>query len=147
MTEAKMNLPTEIGGKPVMVNVTLPVPFERITNAIIGAIEGGSNYWMDGFMPLPASGDIRADMKARDLIWYAEAEFWERGGGAHVTFDKPTEDDPGFRNIGKAELEAGLTKMAAVAATHFADLINENDDAITHDVFIQCVLFGEIVFG
>ena len=132
---------------PITVQATVEVPFEHITNALIGAIEGGSGYWMDSFAPLPASEDIRAELRAADKIWYAETEFWERGGGARLTFDKPTEADPGFRVIGKAELVTGLNAMAAKAPQHFADLVNENDDAITHDVFIQCVLFGEIVFG
>lgn len=132
---------------PITVQATVEVPFDHITNAIIGAIEGGSVYWMNFFAPLATSADLRAELKADDKIWYAETEFWERGGGARIEFDKPTESDPGFRNVGKAELVTGLNTMAAKAPKHFADLINENDDAITHDVFIQCVLFGEIVFG
>lgn len=145
--DAKLALPIEIGGKPILINVTLPVPFERITNCITGAIEGGSGYWCNTFVPLPASSDIKADIRERGGIWYDETEFWERGGGAHVEFDKPTDTDPGFRDIGRADLERGLTKMAEIAPRHFADLINENDDATTHDVFLQCVLFGEIIFG
>lgn len=47
--DAKLALPTEIGGKPILINVTLPVPFERITNCITGAIEGGSTYWCNTF--------------------------------------------------------------------------------------------------
>lgn len=132
---------------PITVQATLEVPFEHITNAIIGAIEGGSTYWMDSFAPLPASEDIRAELRADDKVWYAEPEFWERGGSARTTFDKPTASDPGHRTIGKDELVKGLSVMATKAPKHFADLISENDDAITHDVFIQCVLFGEIVFG
>ncbi len=146
--DAKLALPTEIGGQSIMVNVTLPVSFDLITNAIVGAIEGGSGYWCHTFLPLPESNDIVADIRSKGgSIWYSETEFWTRGGGARVEFDPPTEKDDGFRFVGKTHLEAGLTKMAAIAPQHFADLINENDDATTHDVFLQCVLFGEIIFG
>jgi hypothetical protein len=34
-----------------------------------------------------------------------------------------------------------------LAPRHFADVLNENDDAGTGDVFLQCCLFGEIIFG
>jgi len=37
--------------------------------------------------------------------------------------------------------------MASEAPRHFADFIAENDDAETADVFLQCCLFGRIVFG
>jgi hypothetical protein len=41
----------------------------------------------------------------------------------------------------------GLEIMATKYARHFADLVSENDDADTHDVFLQCALFGEVVYG
>lgn len=30
---------------------------------------------------------------------------------------------------------------------HWADIINESDDANTADVFLQCVVFGEVIYG
>jgi hypothetical protein len=30
---------------------------------------------------------------------------------------------------------------------HWADFINENDDAITGDIFVQCCVFGDTVYG
>lgn len=30
---------------------------------------------------------------------------------------------------------------------HWADVLAENDDATTGDVFLQCCLFGECIFG
>lgn len=130
------------------VTATIEVPFERITNCITGCIEGGSTYWMNTFVPLPASADIVADIRAKgDGIWYDTEEFWTRGGGAHLEFDPTTDKDTGKRDIGIQHLKDGLSVMARIAPRHFADLINENDDATTHDVFIQCVLFAEIIYG
>lgn len=37
--------------------------------------------------------------------------------------------------------------MAEKDPRHFGDLVSENDDADTHDVFIQHVLFGEVIYG
>lgn len=37
--------------------------------------------------------------------------------------------------------------MAEKSPRHFADLLSEDDDATTHDVFIQHVLFGEVIYG
>jgi hypothetical protein len=30
---------------------------------------------------------------------------------------------------------------------HYADLVEENDDAITGDVFLQLAVFGELIYG
>jgi hypothetical protein len=37
--------------------------------------------------------------------------------------------------------------MAADYPRHFADLVNENDDADTGDAFVQCCVFGEVIYG
>jgi hypothetical protein len=37
--------------------------------------------------------------------------------------------------------------MAQAYTRHFADFINQNDDAITGDVFLQCCLLGEVLYG
>lgn len=132
----------------IKIATKVDVRMERVTDMLVGAIEGGSGYWCETFVPLPASGDIVADIRANGgSIWYSEEQFWTRGGGAHVEFDKPTDEDPGFRDIGLADLTKGLAIMAEKSPQHFADLVNENDDATTSDVFLQYVLFGEVIFG
>jgi len=41
----------------------------------------------------------------------------------------------------------GLNVMATHYPRHFADFLNEASDAITADVFLQCCLFGELIYG
>jgi hypothetical protein len=36
--------------------------------------------------------------------------------------------------------------LATKYPRHFADLVNENTDAITADVLLQCCLFGELIY-
>lgn len=132
---------------PFTVKAEIEVPLERIVNCIIGAIEGGSNYWLNSFYASKGSKALRARLKADDKIWYAEEEFWTEGGEADLEFDQPSEGAADKATINLTALTNGLTIMASKCPSHFADLMAENDDAITHDVFIQCVLFGEIIFG
>lgn len=42
---------------------------------------------------------------------------------------------------------AGLRHMAIDNSRHFGDWMAENDDGDTADVFLQCCLFGKVVFG
>lgn len=130
--------------QPPTVAITATVDWDKITNAIIGAFEGGSTYWLREvdyvYRPPYISGNPL----------YAENEFWAKGGKMSLTYDNP--DEPGdsekaTKVVGLIEIRKGLRSMAAKSYRHFDDLLSENDDAITHDVFIQHVLFGEVIYG
>lgn len=131
---------------PITVTATVEVPFERITNCITGAIEGGSGYWCEEFVPA-ANSEISDRYITSDTIWYNEEAFWTSGGKATLTFDPPTNDHSGTQTIGTDDLVKGLNVLAAKYPRHFGDLMQERDDASTHDLFLQCVLFGEEVFA
>jgi len=49
--------------------------------------------------------------------------------------------------LNRESLQRGLTVMGEKYPRHMADMLDENDDAITADVLIQCAVFGELVFG
>jgi hypothetical protein len=36
--------------------------------------------------------------------------------------------------------------MAVECPRHFADFLNEKADAVTGDAFLQCCLFGEVIY-
>lgn len=44
-------------------------------------------------------------------------------------------------------IQNGLKVMAEKAPSHFGDFMDDTHDAITADVFLQCCLLGEIVYG
>lgn len=44
-------------------------------------------------------------------------------------------------------IENGTNTMAEKYERHFMDVIMENDDAVTADVWFQCVLLDEVVYG
>ena len=47
----------------------------------------------------------------------------------------------------RAALERGIAVMRKKSPKQFGLLVAEEDDATTHDVFIQYALFGEVVFA
>ena len=51
-----------------------------------------------------------------------------------------------FRKIPKAVL-TGLTIMAEKYPKHWADFLEEDGDNDTADVFIQCCVLGDVVYG
>lgn len=49
--------------------------------------------------------------------------------------------------IDRDKIQAGLNVMMEKYPTHFANFLNDNTDAITGDVFLQCCAFGEVIYG
>lgn len=126
------------------ITLTAKVDWDKIVNAIIGAFEGGSIYWLR-----KADYTYRPEGVTGSPL-YAETDFWSKGGKMKLSYDNP--DSPGdsekaSKEIGINEIRKGLRSMATESPRHFGDLLSENDDAITHDVFIQHVLFSEVVYG
>lgn len=132
--------------------VPMQVDYEKVANAFIGAIEGGYSPWMHSFHVGrdDLSATLRRAIQLADGVWYAEASYWRDGGAAVVKFDKPDEEEGagnGEITLSQAEIKLGLGIMATKFPAHFADMVNENDDAITHDVFAQCVILGDVIYG
>lgn len=128
-------------GSPV-IWMSTQVGWDKIVNAVIGAFEGGSGYWLTDFDYARKPGGVAGNPL------YAETDFWAKGGSLEVTYDNPVEgEDSLSKVIGINEIRAGLRSMAIGDPRHFGDLLSENDDAITHDVFMQHVVLGEVVYG
>jgi hypothetical protein len=151
----------EVMSKSTEVEVKIPVPARRLLDLLVTALEGGSNYWYT----IP-----------QDRIRYAEgltlADFEPNGkcalGGDYHPLELipftpgcalPIRDKMAVPDIEYAEeateplwldLEAihrGTQAMAMKHPRHFYDFIQESEDACTADVWLQCCLFGEAVYG
>lgn len=65
------------------------------------------------------------------------------GGSLGIVSTEPASDI--FR-LDLKSIGQGLDALATKYPRHFADLVNENTDAITADVLLQCCLFGELIY-
>lgn len=120
----------------------MSVSADRIADMFVGAIEGGSNYWCQSL--LLKSGTASG-------IWYADANLYSQPTlEIEAHFDDPDQSEgngAGRFAITPEKIQSGIRKMASDYPSHFADLLLEQDDAETADVFLQCVILGEIVYG
>ena len=123
-----------------MFQVTTTVTAQQVADLIVGAIEGGSTYWCSEYNILKTP----AEVVPNGVVVYSHPEFW--AGDFEIEF-KDGEDDDKSHTITPEVLKKGIQVMAEKAPRHFRDWMQENDDAETSDVFLQCILFGEIVYG
>lgn len=99
---------------------------QMIADLFVTAYEGGSNHWLDRTMGRQHGHNYGPNMTA------------------YIVF---ADDDHTPYSISWNTIQTGLKIMQRDYPRHWADLINDNMDADTADVFLQCVCFGEIVYG
>lgn len=109
---------------------------------LCNAFEGGSNYWytIARFTTPKTPWRFPGDTEVFKHIGYPLAK-----GGAVIIADK--EDEEKEYTLDLAAVRKGWTIFKRDYARHYADVLKENADATTGDVFLQCCLFGEVIYG
>ena len=121
---------------------------DRIVGLLCGALEGGSNYWYSGAhiaeAPPRFEGRVEYKKHLRETggHWWLDTPF---DGGVLMLNDAL--EGTALR-LGIDEVVEGLEKMAVLPAKrHWENLVKDNCDAETGDVFLQLALLGEVRYG
>jgi hypothetical protein len=117
-----------------MFKVSYEVSMQMLEDNLVSACEGGSGYWARDMEALTKTGKFYKDIlkygfKLRDIT---DAKTLE-GGKIH--------------RVSHAQIGRGLQVMAEKYPRHFGDMMNENGDAETGDVLLQCIVFGKVLYG
>ena len=125
------------------------IPLDRIASLICTAMEGGIGYWSQiiGYDTPPELTWTMDGMDGDDPnpTVFKHIDYPINKGGAVKLRD--LEDDGKVYRFNLPKIQKGLRVMAEKYPRHFQNFIDENFDAETGDVFVQCCLFGEIVYG
>lgn len=130
-----------------VVQVKLQISEDRIASLLVGAFEGGSNYWIDHINHKPyedvVPGAVVGEPRWAEMRLRLPATVWED------TSEEPdgVDGSPRARTLDEKAIQRGLDLMANNWPRHFAQWMTENDDAETSDVFLQLCLLGDIVYG
>lgn len=110
----------------------LAVDVERL---IIAALSGGSDYWIEYYKRnIPLGSAFKGNSACLVLEFDGSLSVLELEETTPVTLDLDA-------------VERGLKLMAEKYPHHMRNFINEDDDAETADVFLQCCLFGDIRYS
>jgi hypothetical protein len=118
------------------MKVQINIEDQRIKDLLCNALEGGSNYWYE-IESFVNPNKITVECRHLDLPFI-------EGCGLMIA---DSEGDMGTKLLNREAMEKGLNIMSEKYPLHFSNFMTENDDAETGDVFLQCALYGEIVFG
>lgn len=118
-----------------------------LSDVLITALEGGSNYWYT----LSESADeklehIKREFRKENL---ATSEYFVKGVMAGESFEiLDMENDDVLGEINKEScLKAIQTMIEGVYRSQILSMLNENFDAEDADIFFQFAVIGEIVYG
>jgi hypothetical protein len=131
------------------VHIHLEITDDQIKGLLCCAFEGGSNYWatIAKYDTGPHTfADFREGGKFQlpGCYWHP-AQLIPLVDGCAVVVKEPDSNEE-YR-LDRAAIERGLLAMQAKVPRQFANLLNDNADADTGDAFLQCCLFGELVYG
>lgn len=142
--------------EPVMkIKTTVEVPVRRVQDMLCCAFEGGSNYWymIEKFHEpsefVNFSDRPFGDENHKPQI-FRHVDYPTNPGGYLIVSDAKLQGEIDEITRKKLDLEAcerGLQVMAEKYPRHFSDMMRDEDDACTGDVFLQCCLFGELIYG
>ena len=109
--------------------------------------------------------DIKAYKSDADAGLFEDCECYEDklavallNGKGVVVYDLFDDDAEEFDGEGKfpesakhpitiADVQKGLELMRDKYPRHYADLMEENDDIITGDIWLQLAVFGKLIYG
>jgi len=113
---------------------------ETAFNLFVGAVEGGSNYWYH----LPDLAMVNRDGSST----LTEAVFksvWD--GGKTLPVHDMEDQDQHLGDLTRESMERAFDLMKMRFPRHYADLLDENEDATTSDIWFQLATMQEVVYG
>jgi hypothetical protein len=138
-------VPAQAGPVPdsmdFIVNATFKVTRQQVANTLWHAFTGALTWFKVAQKVVPRELRFRSiDQINPGIVDYPLNE----GGVVRiVTINAPTQ----ILELRLEGVAQGLEVVAKYYPRHFADLVNENGDAITANVLLQSCLFGEVIFG
>lgn len=137
---------TKQATKLVGVTVPLQIPMRRIQDLLTSAFEGGSNYW---YMIEKQHKPTRFDTRCMESGVFPHIDYPTNPGGWLDVSDGAEVGETKKRTarLDMGSIKRGLAVFTRAYPTHFGDFLSENDDATTGDAFLQCCLFGDVMYG
>jgi hypothetical protein len=120
------------------------LPWNRVTDLLRAAFEGGSNRWCKITRSHSPSKFVR---RADNKKVHPHLDYPTNPGGSLTIAVEKMEGKTYTLDIAAIERGVEALKHSEKYAYHWRDIENKNDGGISGDVFLQFCLFGDVKFG
>lgn len=130
--------------------INIEVPDKTVYDELCNAHDHAISYWcIEAKFVEPPEGSPPIIPQDGQLYEFADYPMNEGAVLLRADNHRPPKGNPDGRywRLDKAAIERGLGVMAVKYGKHFGDMMSQSGDATTSDVFVQCCVFGKIVFG
>ena len=125
------------------IDTKVEIPDQRLQDLLCCAFEGGSNYWYEITSFNYPPGQTKQSLGIE--FPHLEVPLLEGGSLKIVNFEE-NGDQPEALLLNRETIKEGLKVMAELYPERMAEFLAENEDAITGDCFLQCCLYGKVIF-
>lgn len=119
---------------------------EDIINLICTAFEGGINYWA-GIQSKCRPENVKAPLDNILGSWEGYCYWFPLYPGGSIQLKNNEEVKRKCKPLNSKTIAKGFQVMSEKYPKHFNDFISDNADATTADVFIQCCVFEDVIYG
>ena len=116
---------------------SVEVSHRFIADQMVTALEGGVGYWLESFKPVKGKERVTVEP------WYDDEKFWAED----FLVEAKVIDESKKYQLTPDSIKKGLQYLVNHHAWRIDQILKENGDAETADVFLQACLFEDIVYG
>lgn len=124
------------------MQVSIDITDKQLASLLVSALEDGSLYWIHRFSH---KGETDAKPFGEEYTPKYIAAPFSKGG--HLEISVLEEPGESIKYLDRAAMERGLQLMATEYPYHFANVLTQDADAETGDVFLQLSVLGALVYG
>lgn len=127
------------GDKSKIVDIFKAHEYALARQLLCNGFEGDmTHYWAEL---------VSHNKKEAGVNYFHEVPVMENGLVVLKDVEDYDDEEKTRWKLDRNAVDRGIEVMIDKYWWHTADALSENDDSITGDVFIQCCVFGEIVYG
>lgn len=130
-----------------MFKVSQDVTLQRVSDLVCTAIETPQGDWCRLKRTVTPPKVVFRSSPNLGKGLFPHIDYPLNHGGAAIFEVEDKDGETREKTLDLQTIAKGLQIMAEKHPKHWADFMAENDDAITGDVFLQCALLGEVIYG
>lgn len=129
------------------MKIIVEVTPDNLCDLFTTCFEGGYSPWLksaDWIYP------TRDALPQDNVVWWGHKEFFQDMFEFGIKFDRPEDEEgagKGKMIITPGMVSAGLTQATKQCPKIWGRFISEDYDALDADAIVQCIVFGEVIYG